>query len=213
MVLRPQVIADADSIYALYEHALCGYIDTTDDDLIVRVNQTLLQWTGYNPEQLRNLTFRELLTPGGQIFFETHLAPLLAVHGGVNEIALELALGSGRVLPVLVNIVRLTDGTSGSVWQRVLLFRATDRASYEHELLLARREAEDATAAHAALLAVLNHDIRSPLHVIAGVADLLASSALTTEQRRCVEALTSSAQRIVELITGISAAHNAKSCS
>ena len=36
----------------LYEHAPCGFLSVTLDGTIVRVNQTLLDWTGYSREAI-----------------------------------------------------------------------------------------------------------------------------------------------------------------
>ena len=46
----------------------------------------------------------DLLSVGGRIFWETHLAPLLHVEHRLDEVALELSSPHGR-MPVLVNAV------------------------------------------------------------------------------------------------------------
>lgn len=81
----------------LYEHAPCGYLTTLPDGTIVRVNATFLAWTGYSRAELvGHRRFRDLLTPGDQIYHETHYAPLLTMQGEVHEIALEVVRQDGR---------------------------------------------------------------------------------------------------------------------
>ena len=47
----------------MYETAPCGYISTLADGTIVRVNQTLLDWTGYAREDLvSSKRLQDLLT-------------------------------------------------------------------------------------------------------------------------------------------------------
>ena len=101
--------APAEPADELYEDAPCGYISATPAGELVRVNRTLLAWTGYSREELLGRRFQDLLTPGGRIYHETHYAPLLRMQGAVREIALELVCADGRRLAVLVNSVLRTD--------------------------------------------------------------------------------------------------------
>ena len=67
-----------DDPEALYERAPCGYLSTTPDGTIIKVNGTFLAWTGYERGVLvGRRTFAELLTAGGRIYHETHYAPML----------------------------------------------------------------------------------------------------------------------------------------
>ncbi|MCY1141685.1 SpoIIE family protein phosphatase [Actinoplanes sp. Pm04-4] len=138
--LRPPWDEDPDD---LYEHAPCGYLTTLPDGTIVRVNQTFLSWTGYTRGELvGHRRFRDLLTSGGQIYHETHYAPLLRMQDEVHELAFDVVCSDGRQLPTLVNSV-LARGESGEPRAiRTTLFNATERRQYEKELLLARQIAE-----------------------------------------------------------------------
>ena len=69
----------------LYEHAPCGYLTMLPDGTIVKVNRTLLDWLGHTrAELIGRRRFRDLLTVGGQLFHETHLAPLLRMSGEIT---------------------------------------------------------------------------------------------------------------------------------
>ncbi|MBW3652083.1 MAG: PAS domain-containing protein [Actinobacteria bacterium] len=122
----------------LYEDAPCGYISAAPGGELVKVNRTLLAWTGYTRDELLGRRFQDLLTPGGRIYHETHYAPLLRMQGAVREIALELVCADGRPLPVLVNSVLRTDDDGRPLLVRTTVFDATHRRQYERELLLAR---------------------------------------------------------------------------
>lgn len=132
---------DAD---LLYERAPCGYLSTTPDGTIVKVNQTFLALTGYERAELvGRRKFSELLSAGGRIYHETHYAPMLQMQDKAREIALDLVCADGRRLPVLVNAVleRDQDGTPHVV--RTAVFDATERREYERELLRAKDRAEE----------------------------------------------------------------------
>ncbi|WP_250009098.1 SpoIIE family protein phosphatase [Actinoplanes sp. M2I2] len=138
--LRPPWDEDPDD---LYEHAPCGYLTTLPDGTIVRVNQTFLSWTGYTRGELvGHRRFRDLLTSGGQIYHETHYAPLLSMQDEVHELAFDVVCSDGRHLPTLVNSVLSRAATGQPRAVRTTVFNATDRRQYEKELLLARQIAE-----------------------------------------------------------------------
>jgi PAS domain S-box-containing protein len=131
--------SEEQSAEDLYEHAPCGYLSATPGGELVRVNETFLRWTGYSREQLVGVKrFQDLLTPGGRIYHETHYAPLLRMQGTVREIAVDIVCADRRRLPVLVNSVLLTDAAGEPRMVRTTLFDATERKSYERELLAAR---------------------------------------------------------------------------
>jgi PAS domain S-box-containing protein len=130
----------------LYESAPCGYLSTLPDGTIVGANQTFLTWIGMGRQDLvGHKCFQDLLSIGGRIFYDTHLAPLLRMQGFVNEIAFDLTCSDGRQLPVLANTVQKRDAAGHPVVNRITFFNATDRRKYERELLLARQKAEEAT--------------------------------------------------------------------
>jgi PAS domain S-box-containing protein len=123
----------------LYENAPCGYLSTDPDGLIVRVNQTFLDWTGHARDALLGRRrLQDLLTAGGRIYHETHYAPLLRIQGAVREIAVDLVRADGTRLPVLMNSVAQLDEAGEVRHIRTTVFDATDRKRYERELLAAR---------------------------------------------------------------------------
>jgi len=134
---------ESDTTYAdLFHIAPCGYLTTTPDGVITRVNRTLETWTGRPAEELVGSRFIDLLATAGQLFYETRYAAALSIDGEVREVALSMRSADGRDLPVLVNAIRVPahDGLEDEV--RTAVFDATERQDYERQLLLARRQAE-----------------------------------------------------------------------
>ncbi|MDT4985961.1 MAG: phosphoserine phosphatase RsbU/P [Micromonosporaceae bacterium] len=133
----------ADSVEDLYENAPCGYLSTRPDGTISKINATLLTWLGYTREDLvgrRRLT--DLLTAGGKIYHETHLAPLLRLEGEVGGVALDLRAADGTRLPALLTSVVKTGPDGEPLVIRTTVFDARDRRAYEREILHARRDAD-----------------------------------------------------------------------
>ncbi|OKI13129.1 histidine kinase [Nocardiopsis sp. TSRI0078] len=136
-----------DSAEELYESAPCGYLSTLMDGTIVRVNATLLEWLGLERETVvGRMRFADLLTVGGRLYHETHFAPLLHMRGEVSGVALEMRTSEGGRLPVLVSSAVKRGGGDEPSLVRATVFDATDRRSYEEELLRRRKEADHARA-------------------------------------------------------------------
>jgi sigma-B regulation protein RsbU (phosphoserine phosphatase) len=126
------------SFEELFEDAPCGYVITAHDGRIERVNRTFEALTGHHRAGLVGIRrFAELLTPGGQIYHETHFSPLLQMQGTVRAIAVEMVRADGTRLAALVNAALGEDSV------RIAIFDATDRRAYERELLEARRREEE----------------------------------------------------------------------
>ena len=152
-----------DSAEDLYENAPCGYLSTDVDGTIVKVNATLLRWTGFAVEDLvGRRTFADLLTVGGRIFHETHYAPLLRMQGRAREIAVDLVCADGRRLPVLVNAVVTPEEAGRPAVVRTAVFDATERRQYERELLEAVRRAEASEARARELATTLQESLVPP---------------------------------------------------
>ena len=141
-----------ETVEQLFDDAPVGYVSFTADRTIVRANRTVLRWLGMDDtDVIGQRSFSDLVSGGGRIYLETHIFPLLALEGEVREIALELVRHDGSRLPVLVNIRTEAATEQRPRVHRATVFDATERRSYERELLSARREA-DGTAARLALL-------------------------------------------------------------
>ncbi|MFP5369687.1 MAG: PP2C family protein-serine/threonine phosphatase, partial [Actinomycetes bacterium] len=106
--------------------------------------------------------FQELLSVGGQIYYETHYGPMLEMQGEAREVALEVVRSDGRRLPALVNSVVRRDESGRTAFVRTAVFDATDRRAYERELLDARRRAEESEARARLLARTLQQSLLPP---------------------------------------------------
>lgn len=193
-----------ESLEELYEHAPCGYISTLPDGTFAKVNQTFLAWTGYEREELLSgRRFQDLLTIGGRIFHETHYAPLLRMQGNVKEIAFDLICRDGRQLPILVNAIQKRDVNGAPLLNRTTIFNASDRRTYEQELLRARQQAEQANQAKARSLSTISHEIRNKLASIMLATQRLEQSGADPKQQKYIQILNSSSQSLLALVNDI----------
>jgi len=160
-----------DNLEELYDEAPCGFVSTLPQGVIVRVNRTILTWTGYAAEELlAGKRFAELLSVPSALLYETQCAPMIRLQGFVNEIALDLCGKDGRAIPILLGSVAKKDAAGKTILIRSVVFNAPARREYERELRLARATAEDAAeqlriqaellAIHSALLIPVTDDVR-----------------------------------------------------
>jgi sigma-B regulation protein RsbU (phosphoserine phosphatase) len=148
----------------LYDNAPCGYLSTTPDGHVVRINATLLTWLGYeHDEVVGRLRFADLLTVGGKMYLETHFAPLLLLQGSVHSVALEIRTADRRRLPVLVDAVVKKAPDDAPSLVRIMVVDAADRRAYEDELLRARRQADLETARLQQLATTLQRTLLPPV--------------------------------------------------
>ena len=203
-------------IAELFDNAPCGFVATAVNGTIAHVNETFAAMTGYRRDWLlKDRKFTELLAIPSRIYHETHINPLLQMQGFVKEVAFDLVRQDDRRLPVLLNAVRRPGGEGNATLTLMTVFDATDRRQYEQEILLARRQAEQAAdaeriakeQAEAAgrvkddFLAMVSHELRTPLNAIVGWTQILQNEPDTTaEQREALDIIARNARVQSELI-------------
>lgn len=88
--------------------------------------------------------------------------------------------------------------------QKMMLHHKTEELeAMNHQLELARDEAERAAQVKSQFLAVISHEIRTPMNGVLGMVDLLMDSELTEEQRNYCEMIYKSASTLVQTLNGI----------
>jgi sigma-B regulation protein RsbU (phosphoserine phosphatase) len=192
-------------VQAALDQAACGLLRLDTYGTVLRANATVCDWLGYARAELQGRKMQDLMTMGGRIFHQTHLAPLLQIQGSLSEVKLELVRRNGEVIPVVINARRHENG--GAPFDEVALFIARDRDKYERELLLARRRLEDAVAREKdrALLAeqmvgIVSHDLRNPLQTIQMGALVLTRGNPSPEQLAVLGRITRAGDRARRLI-------------
>jgi len=204
----------------LYEEAPCGLVLADGGGALLHANATFCRWLGYSRDELvAGLRLQDLLTMGGRIFHQTHLAPLLRMQGSVAEVKLDLRAKDGKTLPMMLNLAERN--RHGRTLLQVAAFVAEDRHKYERELLLQRQRAEDLAAQHARdqvdlaaaraqaedralfaeqMVGIVSHDLRNPLSAIQMSAVLLEMSGLPEKQQGVAQRITRSVRRAERLI-------------
>jgi len=215
---------------ALYDRAPCALIVTSKTGLILRANATFCDWLGYTKEQLiGQRKLQELLTVGGRIFHQTHWMPLLEMQRSIAEVKLEFKRADGTRLPMMLNATRREH--AGAMLDDVSAFVLIDRHRFEQEVLISKRQAEQALQAQLLLqeevnlqqaaaedrarfaeqmVGIVSHDLRNPLSVILMAAQMLERQELAPRQQvlvRHAKDATHRAQRLINDLLDFTQAH------
>lgn len=199
---------DSPEALAALDEAPCALARTTGSGIFVRVNAAFCGWLGYSADELVGIRkLQDLLTMGGKIFHQTHWVPLLQMQGSISEVRLELVRKDGARVPMIMNAIRRE--SEGVVIHDLAAFVARDRDKFEQELVAARKRLEVAVAEANALqneakdralfaeemVAIVSHDLRTPLSTISMSAEILGKSDPTAKQLRALDRITRAASR------------------
>lgn len=166
----------------LLDEAPCGFLTVGDDGVILAGNRTLAAMLETTPEGLQGRHLDRILDVPGRIFYQTHVFPTLKLQGVVNEIYMNLVARSGAKVPMMLNAVRRArDERFVSDWAVVPM---RQRNEYENEILKARKLAEEASRAKDQFLALVSHELRSPLSAISGWAHILGQDTVDEATRQ-----------------------------
>ncbi len=196
---------------------------------MVQTNARFSEWLGFSAAELCGKRFQDLLTMGGRIFHQTHLAPMLRMHGSITEVKLDMLHRDGHKITVLLNGNK-REQADATVYD-LALFGTTDRDKYERELLNARNLAEallqEKTATELALqqaqaelreayaiaqrralfaeqmVAIVSHDLKNPLTAIRMASDFLSRSERTAKERQLLGHIGQSSERAQRMIADL----------
>ncbi|MGZ2434878.1 ATP-binding protein [Rhizobium redzepovicii] len=206
-----------DDFENLFENTMAGNLVVSPGGVVLRANSRLASWLGRSAQDLAGKRLSDLLSVGGSIYLETHLAPMLRMQGEFEEIMLEMRHSDGAKIPVLMNGFEQRDAAGQPLFLRLTIIRASNRLTYEQNLRKARKQAREALATvegtlldereTAALreqfIAVLGHDLRNPLAAIDGGMRAIARSPLNEQQERIVSLVAATVKRMSGLIDDI----------
>ena len=126
----------SQEIEDLYDHAPCGYHSIDAEGIIVRVNQTELDWLGYTREEMVGKPVTDFLTPASQQAVRGVMDAFIKV-GHVHGAEREFVRKDGTILQVQINSTAIYDEDGKFLMSRSILTDITERKKVEEELRIA----------------------------------------------------------------------------
>jgi PAS domain S-box-containing protein len=191
------------SLELLFDEAPCGLAMSDAQGRLTLVNRILVELTGLAPTELLGRRVTTLFSLAGQMYFETHLDPLLRLQGFLREIALDVRRPDGSLCPVLFNAAVQRDAQGQVSTRSYTLLDARERRGFERELIAARKQAEAASKARADFISYLSHEVRTPLQGLLGLTELIAATADAQERAGHLEVVRGSAENLLALVNDL----------
>lgn len=130
----------------LYENAPCGYHSLDVNGYITRINQTELDWLGYEKEEIiGKKKFIEIITSEGREVFKQNY-PAFIKRGWVKDLEFTLIHKDGSLRPVLVSATAIKDKNGQYLMSRSTLYDISKIKLAERELQLLNSDLEEKVA-------------------------------------------------------------------
>jgi PAS domain S-box-containing protein len=164
----------------------------------LEVNEEFLRQGAY---KIENVMGRTALEVGPAIFRDSRFRSTLVREGEIRNMDFGLERSDGSRGSALLSAVKVEIDNQPCV---VTFGRdITELKRSQMELIAAREAALAASRAKSEFLSSMSHEIRTPMNAVLGMADVLADTDLTSEQRRYINTIVNNGTALLELINGI----------
>ena len=165
------------------------------------VNEAVEQITGYTFDDLRELSFQDLIHPDDLDVVVKNHRKRLQGEKVPNSYHFRLINKNGNVVFVLISV-----GVISYHGQKAILGTLkdiTNQKKYEDALIREKKQAEQATESKSMFLAGMSHEIRNHLNSIIGIADVLKETDMDEEQKEYLNIIDVSGNNLLNIINEI----------
>jgi PAS domain S-box-containing protein len=164
------------------------------------VNDGFVRQFGFSREEAVGRTQQELRLWADPLQ-AMEVARRLRKDGLITNMQLRLRHKNGAMLPCLFSAAVTEIGSELCVV--AIVHDITDLKRTEADLVQAREGALAASRAKSEFLSTMSHEIRTPMNAVLGMADLLADTELSSEQRYYLEIMIANGNALLDLINSI----------
>jgi len=123
-------------------YAPCGFLSITHEGIITDINQTFLQWMGYEQEDLINKHIEILMSTPNKLIFHSYFYPNINLNEHIEELFISLKHRDGLSVPFLLNAKLFTENKLEYI--DCILVKMKKRIDYELELRSTKKQMEAA---------------------------------------------------------------------
>ncbi|SDW71586.1 PAS domain S-box-containing protein [Lutibacter oricola] len=169
---------------------------------IIYANQAAENFTGYNYNELLNLSLKELIHTDYKNIIDRFYFKKIKNNSKEKSFEAKIIKKNDDIKWVDVNVGLINwDGNKAGI---ISSFDITKRKLAEQNLINAKEEAEKSERLKSAFLANMSHEIRTPMNGIIGFTDLLKTPNLSEDKReKYISIIEKSGDRMLNLINNI----------
>lgn len=215
IVLRfePEVSAIGDTIQPtssefyglLMESSLSAKVVIDDEGIVVDFNPAAQALLGFTRSEMIGCVMSDHIIPGRyQQAHNEGIARFLASGQGpviTRRVELPALHKDGFELPIELTINALQ--TEHGIFFAAEMRDLRDWHALEHDMRIAREEAEQANQSKSRFLATMSHEVRTPLNALLGILSLVAADEKDAHQLSLLATAESAGQRLMGLLTNI----------
>jgi len=158
----------AEEINDLYNNAPCGYHSLDADGFFVRINDTELNWLGYERDEIIGvMNFADMITPESKEIFNLNFPKFMKL-GLVSDLEFEMVRKDGSCFPVIISATAIKDADDRFVMSRSMVFNNTDRNKAEQALKNSEDQFHQMAEIVAEVFWLMSPDSDCPLYVSPG---------------------------------------------
>lgn len=195
-----------DRLWAMLDTSLDAVLVIDREGRFIEFNGAASEIFGYTQEEALGRPMIELICP--EYLIEPHLRGMQhhlktgeSRIVGAGRVQVEARRKSGEIFPVELSIAK-TMSPQGEIFVSYVR-DISDRREAEEKLLKARDEALLGERAKARFIAVMSHEMRTPLNGLLGSLDLLKSTCLTDKQAQLTDMMQSSGQLLLHHVNDV----------
>jgi PAS domain S-box-containing protein len=150
----------------LFDHAPCGYHSLDNKGMVIRINETELEWLGYKRDDVLNRKhFRDLVTSESMLAFD-ETKRVLEKEGFIRNQDFELVRKDGSKFPAAISSSAVYDERGEYVATRSTIFDISERKKLEEKLIRLNKDKDH-------FIGIATHDLKTPLTGIFGLVRLM----------------------------------------
>jgi PAS domain S-box-containing protein len=194
-----------DELDDLYNNVPVGYHSLDTNGVIIRMNDTALEWFGYTRSEVEGkMHITEIIIPELRHNFHQNFENLKK-EGKVINAVVPMIRRDGSRLSILLNTIVIRDEADNYISNRAVMWDITEKLKLEEELKRTAAALYEANEDKNRFIGVASHDLQNPITAIAMSAELLDKTATTLNpmQKKLIKSIRSSAERMNYVVTNI----------
>ncbi|TGK83182.1 PAS domain-containing sensor histidine kinase [Leptospira noumeaensis] len=185
-IAEENLMKSYERILDLYNNAPCGYHSLDNNNIIVSINDTELDWLGYTREEVvGNFKFNDLMTESSQDKYRliTNSFP----NENLTGVELEFVRKDKSTFFISLNSTSTFDKNGNFIISKSTVFDITDRKiaedklnDYSQKIQLQNKRLQKAVEAaikanrsKSVFFSKITHELRTPLHAVIGFSQIL----------------------------------------